>query len=268
MKKTILTILTAALLLQTAFVLSACGDDEVSFDELGTFSFTEATKAATVDSVKTSTTAPATSVPGSTAAATTQKPTQKATSATSKVTKTTSQANNNNNNNNNNSSSNSDSGNSGTTSKPATTAAPATKPQPVPGSFSESDTNFILNGKTVSLDENMDSVLSKLGNAQNVYSAPSCHGDGEDKTFEYDGFTVYSYPNGGQDKVLEVSVTAVGINTAKGIGVGSTLNDLIAAYGNNYADEGARLVYASGDKKLQFYVDGDVINEISYYLDN
>ena len=64
MKKTILTILTAALLLQTAFVMSACGDDEVSFEELSTFSFTEATKAAPVDSVKTSTTAPATSVPG------------------------------------------------------------------------------------------------------------------------------------------------------------------------------------------------------------
>ncbi|MBQ3987178.1 MAG: hypothetical protein II629_00280, partial [Ruminococcus sp.] len=84
----------------------------------------------------------------------------------------------------------------------------------------------------------MSSVLSKLGKAVNVSSAPSCHGDGEDKTYEYNGFTIYTYPGGGNDLVLEVNVLSSAVPTSKGIKVGSSLNDITAVYGNGYTTDG------------------------------
>ena len=264
MKRIITICAAAALVLQSAIMLSACGSDEKK-EEKGTVSVSQSadtTAAAQTDSTAATDATDSSKATDSTQATTvptTQKPTQA-------KTKTQSSA-------------------SGQTSKQAETKPAATKPaetkpaptKPAPtkpaateapkpqGSFSSADTDFVYNGHRVSLNENMSSVLSKLGKAASVSSAPSCHGDGEDKTYEYNGFTIYTYPSGGNDLVLEINVQSSAIPTSKGIKAGSSLNDITAVYGNNYTNDGNYIVFSSGIKTLQFFMSGNTVSEIDYY---
>ena len=264
MKRIITICAAAALVLQSAIMLSACGSDEKK-EEKGTASVSQSadtTAAAQTDSTAATDATDSSKATDSTQATTvptTQKPTQA-------KTKTQSSA-------------------SGQTSKQAETKPAATKPaetkpaptKPAPtkpaateapkpqGSFSAADTDFVYNGQRVSLNENMSSVLSKLGKAASVSSAPSCHGDGEDKTYEYNGFTIYTYPSGGNDLVLEINVQSSAIPTSKGIKAGSSLNDITAVYGNNYTNDGNYIVFSSGIKTLQFFMSGNTVSEIDYY---
>ena len=264
MKRIITICAAAALVLQSAIMLSACGSDEKK-EEKGTASVSQSadtTAAAQTDSTAATDATDSSKATDSTQATTvptTQKPTQA-------KTKTQSSA-------------------SGQTSKQAETKPAATKPaetkpaptKPAPtkpaateapkpqGSFSAADTDFVYNGQRVSLNENMSSVLSKLGKAASVSSAPSCHGEGEDKTYEYNGFTIYTYPSGGNDLVLEINVQSSAIPTSKGIKAGSSLNDITAVYGNNYTNDGNYIVFSSGIKTLQFFMSGNTVSEIDYY---
>lgn len=264
MKRIITICAAAALVLQSAIMLSACGSDEKK-EEKGTVSVSQSadtTAAAQTDSTAATDATDSSKATDSTQATTvptTQKPTQA-------KTKTQSSA-------------------SGQTSKQAETKPAATKPaetkpaptKPAPtkpaateapkpqGSFSAADTDFVYNGQRVSLNENMSSVLSKLGKAASVSSAPSCHGEGEDKTYEYNGFTIYTYPSGGNDLVLEINVQSSAIPTSKGIKAGSSLNDVTAVYGNNYTNDGNYIVFSSGIKTLQFFMSGNTVSEIDYY---
>ncbi|MCD8328229.1 MAG: hypothetical protein LUC25_03930 [Ruminococcus sp.] len=113
----------------------------------------------------------------------------------------------------------------------------------------------------------MSSVISKLGNASSVTSAPSCHGEGEDKTYTYSGFEIYTCPNGSEDMIIEILITSSSISTPKGIKVGSSKNDVFAQYGKNYTESGYYYVYETGSKSIQFFMSGDTVEEIDYYYD-
>ena len=264
MKRIITICAAAALVLQSAIMLSACGSDEKK-EEKGTVSVSQSadtTAAAQTDSTAATDATDSSKATDSTQATTvptTQKPTQAKTKTQSSASgQTSKQA----------------EANPAAT-KPAETKPAPTKPAPTKpaateapkpqGSFSAADTDFVYNGQRVSLNENMSSVLSKLGKAASVSSAPSCHGDGEDKTYEYNGFTIYTYPSGGNDLVLEINVQSSAIPTSKGIKAGSSLNDITAVYGNNYTNDGNYIVFSSGIKTLQFFMSGNTVSEIDYY---
>ena len=168
---------------------------------------------------------------------------------------TNTNTNNNNNNNNNNGSSQQSSKN---TPKP-------TDPPKQEGSFAASDAVFVYNDRQVALNSDMDTVLAALGEANSMTTAPSCIGVGEDKTYHYDGFTVTTYPRGDKDYVMEIKVLDAAIATAKGIRLGSSMDDMTAAYGSGYRTFGYICAYQTNDNKsLQFFVEDGVITEISY----
>ena len=125
---------------------------------------------------------------------------------------------------------------------------------------------FNFNGKTVQLNEDMTSVLSKLGNAKKVTSAQSCHGEGEDKRYEYNGFYVDTYPSGGKDKVIGVTITS-GLSTPKGVSVGDSEAKVIEKYGSGFKKIGKFMSYVSGNKSLMFFMNNGKVVEIDYNLD-
>ena len=134
--------------------------------------------------------------------------------------------------------------------------------------FTEADLTCEINGKKIDLNEDMSEVLSKLGDAKNVYSEASCHGtEGEDKTYEYDGFSVFTYPDGEIDRVIEITIKGEGIATPKGISVGSKDSEIGDKYGDDVQKTGKYLSYSVGDKSLQFFVEDGVVKEIDYYFD-
>ena len=156
---------------------------------------------------------------------------------------------------------------------PAPTEAQATEAQATEGSDAETgiavdDTTFTYNGVSVALDAELEPVISALGDADDVKSELSCHGEGDDKTYTYGGFIVKSYPKDGVDRVLEVLINDAGIPTSKGIEVGSSLDDVIAAYGDVYTTiANKRYVYnAGGGKTLRFVVEDNAVVQIDYYF--
>lgn len=147
-----------------------------------------------------------------------------------------------------------------------TAAAQETTAAQAQGAIPESDTVFTYNGAKVELNTPIDDMLAALGQANEVSSQLSCHGEGEDKTYSYNGFTVNSYPLNGKDYVMEVVVNEAGIPTSKGVAVGDPVSKVTEAYGNNYKAVGVYYSFDAGNKKsLQFLIENDTVTEIDYF---
>lgn len=125
--------------------------------------------------------------------------------------------------------------------------------------FNYNDYKITLNGK-------MDEIKDKLGEAKSVDSQLSCHGEGEDKTYTYEGFTINTYPLDGEEHILEINITEKGIPTDKGVEVGDSADKVTELYGTGYKEVGLYYAYDAGDKKsLQFLIEDGKVTEIDYY---
>lgn len=280
--KKFFAIALSALILASSAALASCGSTSESKTEKSSAvqSSEKATDEATTQ--EDGTTAADTTKAQETTKANNKKDDKKKTSATSKPASSSSAVNNNNKNNNNNNSSSSapqkstpqHSSAPKQSSTPKQSSQQSSKPAPkkpsskpaAAGSFSASDLVFNFNGKTVQLNEDMTSVLSKLGNAKKVTSAQSCHGEGEDKRYEYNGFYVDTYPSGGKDKVIGVTITS-GLSTPKGVSVGDSEAKVIEKYGSGFKKIGKFMSYVSGNKSLMFFMNNGKVVEIDYNLD-
>ena len=282
MKKTLLLIMTALLAFGTSAALAGCGGDNASsaVAETAAVSTKDSASETTVPhATNTATTAPATTAATkpSTAATTapTTKPAQTSRTQTAQTsrsvnnnntnTNTNNNSNQTNNNTNTNTNNNNNNNNNGSSQQSSKNTPKPTDPPKQEGSFEASDAVFVYNDRQVVLNSDMDTVLAALGEANSMTTAPSCIGVGEDKTYHYDGFTVTTYPRGDKDYVMEIKVLDAAIATAKGIRLGSTMDDMTAAYGSGYRTFGYICAYRTNDNKsLQFFVEDGVITEISY----
>ena len=144
----------------------------------------------------------------------------------------------------------------------------ATEVQSAGGAIDAKDLIFSYNGVSVELDGDADAAVAALGEPKDKSSQLSCHGEGDDKTYTYDGFVLNTYPLEGKDHVLEVVVTSADIPTSKGIKVGDTVEAVTEAYGSDFKEVGMYHAYSCGDaKSLQFFIQDGKVQEISYYYD-
>lgn len=282
MKKTLLLIMTALLAFGTSAALAGCGGDNASsaVAETAAVSTKDSASETTVPhATNTATTAPATTAATKpSTAATTAPATKPAQTSRTQTAQTSRTVNNNNTNNTNNNSNqtnnntntntnnnNNNNNNNGSSQQSSKSTPKPTNPPKQEGSFAASDAVFVYNDRQVALNSDMDTVLAALGEANSMTTAPSCIGVGEDKTYHYDGFTVTTYPRGDKDYVMEIKVLDAAIATAKGIRLGSSMDDMTAAYGSGYRTFGYICAYQTNDNKsLQFFVEDGVITEISY----
>lgn len=155
-----------------------------------------------------------------------------------------------------------------TEAAPAATEA-ATEAAAQTSSISPDDTVFTHDGVSVVLNDEADPIIGALGDPVNTSSQLSCHGgEGDDKTYDYNGFSVGTYPKDGVDRILEVVISGEGIPTAKGIQVGDPLSKVTEAYGDGYRTVGMYYAYEAGEgKSLQFFIENDTVKEIDYYYD-
>ncbi len=144
----------------------------------------------------------------------------------------------------------------------------STEAQNAGGAMDAKDLVFSYNGVSVELDGDADAAVAALGEPKDKSSQLSCHGEGDDKTYTYDGFVLNTYPLEGKDRVLEIVVTSADIPTSKGIKVGDTAEAVTEAYGADFKEVGMYHAYSSGEgKSLQFFIQDGKVQEISYYYD-
>ncbi|MBQ7943502.1 MAG: hypothetical protein IJ326_05500 [Lachnospiraceae bacterium] len=132
------------------------------------------------------------------------------------------------------------------------------------GSLSEEDFVVDIKGVAVKLGDDMSTLEESLGEPDSYETAKSCMGAGEDKVYEYGGITVYTYPIDGVDVVSAIEF--VGEETmASGIGVGSTRDEVVAAFGSDCEEDEYGMTYELGDKTLGIELDGDSVSFIEIY---
>lgn len=93
----------------------------------------------------------------------------------------------------------------------------------------------------------------------------SCMGDGYDRTYDYGDYIVYTFADRAKtgDYVQEIDLVTDAYSTNAGIHVGSTREEVEAAYGVSDNDQ-----YSSSEGGyFAFLYDGDVVSLIMYCLD-
>jgi hypothetical protein len=140
------------------------------------------------------------------------------------------------------------------------------------GTFTKDDLVYTYQGKSYPLQSDAALLLSELGPDYEETKAPSCAFIGEDKIFEYDTVIIYTCPLDGIDMIDEIDVYQTDYTTSKGISIGDSLEDVMAAYGESGFLEGSSYVYVlSGDledlesPKLYFDLTDDIVSGIVYY---
>lgn len=138
--------------------------------------------------------------------------------------------------------------------------------------FTEEDLTIVIGGTAFSLNADVSGLLAVLGEDYDFFEAPSCVYEGTDKSYDYAGISIYTYPVDNLDLIDEIVLLDAGYETPKGIKVGSSLEDIIAAYGNGYQDDGDIITYSLDpdpanlkSPRLYFILDEGQITSISYY---
>lgn len=147
---------------------------------------------------------------------------------------------------------------------------------PKPGSdFSNSgDLGIVIDENWYPIMLRFDAMQSALGEPKAIVLTESdAHPDYYDKEFVYDFGSVFTHPIDGIDVWCGMNVNNGNIKTSRGIGIDSTLNDMIAAYGDEcYVDKNDGYVYSrSGTEKdyatpsITFKVANDAVVSMTIY---
>ena len=124
-------------------------------------------------------------------------------------------------------------------------------------SFSAGDLKIYLNQEAAPF-------VKTLGNAMEQFEAPSCAFQGMDVFYVYPGFELSTYPLNGSHYVSTIDLIDDSVSTEEGIYIGSTLDDVVEKYGDNYSKSGDIYTYISGDTSLSFAIVNNVVENITY----
>lgn len=137
------------------------------------------------------------------------------------------------------------------------------------GGFSKDDLYIEMGGSKYYCDVDIDDIIAVFGEDYESSEAISCAYDGMDKTFTYDRFEVFTYPDGDSDFVLELCVFDGDAKTSKGIKLGDSKQSVIDAYGEG-KDTGYLLSYelaapneSTMGASLYFKIENDTVIEMA-----
>lgn len=127
-----------------------------------------------------------------------------------------------------------------------------------------------LKGQTVALGDALTDTLSAaLGTPTNTTEAVSCHYEGMDTIYEYDGFTLYTYQKEGAQILYSVELLDAAYKTAEGAAVGMSKSAVQALYSDLSCEELANSLcytYPNG-QQLFFHFSDDAVSCIEYYTE-
>ena len=141
---------------------------------------------------------------------------------------------------------------------------------------STSDSDLVLNigGDSYTCAVGIDTVTGALGEDYEYAEGLSCAYDGLDKTFTYEEATFYTNPMERGDTVSEIYTESTDVTTSKGITVGATKDEVLAAYGDSAEDAGNMLIYRGDGQMgtaegaaLCFEMQGDTVAAIFLTLE-
>lgn len=137
----------------------------------------------------------------------------------------------------------------------------------VSGKLRSSDLSFDYNGKKVSVKNDAEKNIEALGNPSEEQTSPN---NEIDKSYVFGSETDSIELLTINDKTQSVVIHDSNVKTSRGIGVGSTYDDLIAAYGGiattSTDDVASKITYQYDNCSLSFEIDekNRVVTAITY----
>ena len=112
-----------------------------------------------------------------------------------------------------------------------------------------------------------DATASALGTPANTQKAVSCHYDGYDTMYYYEGYTIYTYLLEDKNIMYSIEITDASIKTPEGAHVGMTVAEVETIYGTDHTELPNGISYALEGEgaKLNFRVKNDQVFCIEYY---
>jgi len=146
------------------------------------------------------------------------------------------------------------------------------------GNGSEPDSNgdpqapsafsFTFRDVVIEMDDNVAYIIEKIGEPSGEFEAPSCAFDGIDRIFSYPGIQIYTYPAGATDQIHTIGFFDDSVRTSEGgIRLGSSVQSLLDAYGDNYSYETGMYKFTRGNTFLEFLTEDGTVIGITYRLD-
>lgn len=123
---------------------------------------------------------------------------------------------------------------------------------------------FTYNGVSIAMNAPADSIIEALGDNYTYFEAPSCAYEGMDKVYTYNSIVVRSYTRDGVDYIAAVELKDDTVSTAEGIRIGSTEDDVRAAYGEDGQPGTAGIEYTKGDSFISFIFENGAVVAITY----
>lgn len=123
---------------------------------------------------------------------------------------------------------------------------------------------YTLNGVEVYANEKMSAIVDQLGEPTSYFESESCAFQGLDKVYTYGSVVISTYPQDDEDFVYTIELKDDTVETAEGICIGSSKEDVVAAYGTASSETDTALTYQKDDCVLAFILDGDNVTGITY----
>lgn len=119
-------------------------------------------------------------------------------------------------------------------------------------------------GVDVAVNGSMSPIVDAWGEPDKYFESESCAFQGMDKVYTYGSVVINTYPEDGKDYVLTIELKDDTITTAEGVYIGSSKDDVVAAYGTAVSETEVALVYEKGDCQLTFFFEDNCVTNITY----
>lgn len=131
----------------------------------------------------------------------------------------------------------------------------------VPTPEANSDYVFTYHDCPLPMNAEFAPLLDYIGEPDSYFEAASCAFDGLDKTYTYSDMELITYPDGDKDYISSIRILSDAVSTPEGITIGSTPEEVEAAYGEDYEDLGTQFSYENGDARLSvLFEDGKAVS--------
>jgi len=125
---------------------------------------------------------------------------------------------------------------------------------------------FEYKGVQIGINDEAASILEALGEPMHYFEAPSCAFEGMDKIYSYSGFEFTTYTKDNVDYIASIVFLDDTVTTREGITLNASLEDIEAAYGNDYEKSFNRYSYSDGNCVLSFIVENNEVVSVEYAL--
>ncbi len=125
---------------------------------------------------------------------------------------------------------------------------------------------FQYNDTQIFVDTEAEPVLKALGDPEKTFEQDSCAYQGKDIIYTYPGFELGIYPVDGQNRISSVYILDDTAATPEGIKYGSTVEEVLKAYGDQYTEEFGVYRYYLGNSELSIYTTNGLVDGIEYQI--